>query len=85
MMNAEETMDCRKAAEKLYDLLDGELTADIEQRLREHVADCPHCYTVADFEKRFLDALQKLRERGCCPEALKAKVRESLRAAGLRG
>lgn len=77
-------MDCRKAAEKLYDLLDGELTAELERKLRNHVADCPHCYTVADFEKRFLEALQKLRERGCCPEALKAKVQESLRAAGLR-
>lgn len=84
-MNVEDGMDCQKAAEKLYDLLDGELTAEVEQRLREHVAECPHCYTVADFEKRFLQALQKLKERGCCPEALKAKVRESLRAAGLRG
>jgi anti-sigma factor (TIGR02949 family) len=84
-MNAEENMDCRKAAEKLYDLLDGELTAEVEQKLRDHVADCPDCYTVADFEKRFLQALQKLKDHGCCPETLKSKVQESLRAAGLRG
>ena len=85
MMNAQEEMDCRKAAEKLYDLLDGELTPDIEQKLRDHVSGCPHCFTVADFEQRFLAALQKLKERGCCPDALRSKVTDSLRAAGFRG
>ncbi len=85
MMNAQEQMDCRQAAEKLYDLLDGELTPDIEQKLRDHVSGCPHCFTAADFEQRFLAALQKLKERGCCPESLRSKVTESLRAAGFRG
>jgi hypothetical protein len=40
---------------------------------------------VADFEQRFLAALQKLKERGCCPDGLRSKVTESLRAAGFRG
>lgn len=85
MMKPQEPMDCRKAAEKLYDLLDGELTAEVEQKLRAHVSGCPHCFTVADFEQRFLAALQKLKERGCCPEALRTRVTESLRSAGFRG
>lgn len=84
-MNAPEQLDCRKAAEQLYDLLDGELTADVEQKLRDHVSRCPQCFTVADFEARFLAALQQLKERGCCPDGLRAKVTESLRAAGFRG
>lgn len=83
-MDATEKMDCKKAAEKLYDLLDGELTADVAKKLRQHVSDCPHCFTAADFEKRFLTALEQLKARGCCPDALRAKVTESLRAAGFR-
>lgn len=85
MMNAQDEMDCKKAADKLYDLLDGELTADVERKLREHVSGCPHCFTSADFEKRFLTALEQLKARGCCPDALRAKVTESLRSAGFRG
>jgi len=82
---SQEMIDCRKAAAKLYDLLDGQLTPEIEQKLRDHVSGCPHCFTLADFEKRFLGAIKGIKESGCCPENLRAKVTESLRAAGFRG
>lgn len=78
-------LDCGKAMSQLFDLLDGELTPEREQRLREHITDCPHCFTEADFEKRFLEAVRKARRDGACPGALRDRVMGALRAEGFAG
>lgn len=84
-LDPDSPIDCKAAAERMFDLLDGELTADIEQRMRAHIVGCPHCFTVADFEKRFLEALTKARATGCAPGALRDKVLSQLRAVGFSG
>ena len=77
-------IDCKAAAERLFDMLDGELTEEVEQKMRAHIVGCPHCYTVADFEKRFLEALHKAKEAGkAAPGALRDRVMSTLRSAGL--
>lgn len=81
----DEMVDCGRAMAQLFDLLDGELTAEREQRLREHITGCPHCFSEADFEKRFLGALRSARREGAAPGALRERVMHALRAEGLAG
>jgi len=76
-------IDCRGAMAQLFDLLDGELTAEREQRIREHLTGCPDCFAHADFEKRFLAALHAARGDMCAPGALRMRVMDALRTEGL--
>lgn len=75
--------DCNSAFERLFDFLDGELDASLEDRLRAHVAKCRHCFENAEFERRFLEALRAARESEKCPKALRERVLATLRAQGL--
>jgi anti-sigma factor (TIGR02949 family) len=74
--------DCDSAMSKLFDLLDGECTAEKERQLRLHITSCPDCFTQADFEKRFLDALSSMKKDDGCPDSVRNRVIEKLRAAG---
>lgn len=78
-----DAVDCTQALNKLFDMLDGELTPELEAKMRAHVVGCPHCFTQADFEKRFLEALQAVRAGRAAPSSLRNKVREALKAEGL--
>lgn len=78
-----ERMDCNAALAQLFDFLDGELDASFEQRLRAHVGHCKHCFERADFERRFLEAVQSARGAERCPNALRDRVIATLRAEGL--
>lgn len=77
--------DCSSAMSKLFELLDGECTAEKERQLRLHITSCPDCFTQADFEKRFLDALSSVRKSAGCPDGVRNRVIETLRAAGFTG
>lgn len=75
--------DCGGAMERLFDLLDGELTAEREREVRSHITSCPDCFTHADFEQRFLAALAAARAAHCAPGTLRMKVMAALRIEGL--
>ncbi|MEO7966067.1 MAG: zf-HC2 domain-containing protein [Gemmatimonadaceae bacterium] len=83
MPNAQPKMDCGKALQKMFDFLDGELSPERMQSVRDHLEGCGPCLDHADFERRFLAALQATREDRTCPAEVRAKVMASLRAAGL--
>jgi anti-sigma factor (TIGR02949 family) len=76
-------VDCRAAAEKLFDFLDGELDDAFVARLEKHVAECKHCFERADFERRFLEVIHAARNEEKCPKALRERVLSTLRAEGL--
>jgi anti-sigma factor (TIGR02949 family) len=78
-------VDCRGAMEQLFDMLDGELTPEVERQMRTHMSGCPHCFTQADFERRFLEALRAARNAGVAPGALRDRVISALRAEGFHG
>jgi anti-sigma factor (TIGR02949 family) len=81
-------VNCAQALDKLFDLLDGELTPEVEARIRTHVSGCSHCFSHADFEKRFLDAVHAARVAegqgvtGVASEKLRARVLDALRSEG---
>lgn len=77
--------DCSTAMDRLFDLLDGELTPERERELRLHITGCPDCFTHADFEQRFLAAVAAAKMSASAPDALRARVMDALRTAGLSG
>lgn len=77
--------DCTSAMERLFDLLDGELTPAREREVRSHISGCPDCFTHADFEQRFLAAVAAAKVCGAAPDALRTKVMNALRTAGFSG
>ncbi len=75
--------DCSGAMNKLFDLLDGELTPEREREVRSHITSCPDCFTHHDFQQRFLQALQAAKLPAAAPGSLKDKLMSALRAEGL--
>ncbi len=75
--------DCNGAMNKLFDLLDGELTPEREREVRSHITSCPDCFTHHDFEQRFLLALQKAKKSVCASEKLRDRLMAALRTEGL--
>ena len=76
-------VDCAAALESLFDFLDGELDDSLEERRKAHVQHCKPCFERADFERRFLAAVQAARTEERCPKALRERVLTTLRAEGL--
>jgi anti-sigma factor (TIGR02949 family) len=74
--------DCSGAMNKLFDLLDGELTAERAKEVQSHIFSCPDCFTHSDFEQRFIAAVKEAKPQICASSALKEKLMSALRSAG---
>lgn len=82
---AEPRLDCRGAMEQLFDMIDGELTDEVERKVRAHITGCPRCFSHADFEERFLRAVRQARAARSAPEPLRERVLQALRGEGWNG
>jgi anti-sigma factor (TIGR02949 family) len=71
-------MNCREAAEHLYEYLDKELTPAVEREIRGHLEDCRPCLEQFDFEQAFLRFLQARCRSRCAPPDLKRKILHEL-------
>ena len=68
-------ISCQEALERLYEYLDGELTAKNAAEVRQHVEICQACYPQVKFTTEFRDALHRAaRGQPVCPDALRQKV-----------
>ncbi len=67
--------DCAAMVKQLDAFHRGELSTDQTEMLRRHLEECRHCTCIERHEKAFLERLRAMGRSGCCPEALKAKVR----------
>ena len=67
-------MNCRDAAARLYEYLDGELTPEITARVREHLADCQPCFQRFGFEEAFLRFLRARRAGRDAPPDLRQRI-----------
>ena len=77
-MSSVPAIDCEEAIQHLYDLLDRELTADLEGQVREHFRMCARCYPLLQFEQAFARFLQaRTRTRGA-PEGLRRRIFEQI-------
>jgi anti-sigma factor (TIGR02949 family) len=74
---------CREAAEQLFDWLDGELSADREKLVGDHLQTCAACYPRLVFERSFLEAVSRASRVSEVPTGLRARVVGALEAEGL--
>lgn len=75
-------LDCEAVMKQLWDYLDGELTEERENAIREHLALCARCVPQRDFEESFLRALAAARRRHTSLDSLRGRVIDALRGEG---
>ena len=67
-------MDCEKALEKLWQFLDRELDGESSTELQQHLEECRHCFSLAEFEQR----LRAMVRRSCTGELAPPELKERL-------
>ncbi len=75
-------LDCQAAARRFHELLDNELTPDVEAAVRQHLEDCADCLAVFEFEeafKRFIALRAKSTE---APADLKQRILGQIELGG---
>ena len=75
----DESMNCRDAVTRLWALIDDELDTVSEERVREHLAACSHCFPQFDFQREFTELLAS-KCRHDAPAELKQRIRALLDA-----
>ena len=73
-----EPIACEEASARLFEYLDGELEGVSEEEVRVHLDVCEGCYPRVQFEKHFLDALQRSQNGGRVSDELRDRVLRSL-------
>jgi mycothiol system anti-sigma-R factor len=74
------TSECRQALERLYNYLDGELTASRRLEIRAHLEECSSCLEAFDFEAELkIVVARHCRDR--VPERLRVRVSVALAEA----
>ena len=75
-------IDCRTAVRQLWDYLDSELDDQRMAEVEHHLETCSHCLPHAKFGTRFLQELNRVRERHLMPPAVRSQVIAALGDAG---
>jgi mycothiol system anti-sigma-R factor len=71
--------DCRTVLNRLYLLLDGELTADEGKVIQLHLEECISCMHHYGFERDFKELIHRKCAEGRAPEALVQRIRVNIR------
>lgn len=76
---------CKDVIHQLWDYLDAQVTPDLAEAIREHLALCAGCRAVSEFERAFLETVQGLVESPPADAELQSSVLAALRGQGYRG
>ena len=71
-------MDCTEALDHLYDLLDRELSPELESAVREHLENCKHCFPLYKFETAFTRFLEAREQTQSAPAELRRRILNQL-------
>lgn len=74
----DDDMDCDEVIERVYEFLDGELTQDVEAKIREHLAKCTTCYPHFRHEEVFLRFLERRAQIEKAPPSLRRRIFKQL-------
>ncbi len=75
-------MDCQQAAKRLHELMDGELTPEMDAAVQQHLKDCAPCMAVYEFEEAFCRFV-KIKAKGqTAPSDLKQRILNDLGLSG---
>lgn len=75
-------LDCDAVMRQLWDYLDGELTPERMEAIREHMALCKRCYPQLEFEQAFLETIARTGRSYPHMDALRSRVMAALLIAG---
>ena len=67
-------MNCEETLEILWQFLDKELDGESTSELQQHLEECRHCFSKAEFEQR----LREMVRRSCSGEQAPLELRERL-------
>lgn len=76
----DDAIDCEAALTQLGDYLKSELTPDLAARVRAHVEECAPCFRELRYAERFLALLRTSATTTQCPDQLRTRITEALRA-----
>lgn len=65
---------CEHVLERLWDFLDGELSADDERALQKHLEVCGRCYPQYDFRRAYLEYTRRLLAEEHAPPELRQRL-----------
>ncbi|HEY1838850.1 MAG TPA: mycothiol system anti-sigma-R factor [Mycobacterium sp.] len=78
--------DCAEVMAEVWSLLDGECTAEKQQKLRQHLEDCPPCFQLYGLEERIKGLISTKCRGERAPDRLRARLRlEISRTTIIRG
>lgn len=77
---AADELDCDAALAQLDDYLRRELTPDLAERVRTHLERCAPCFRELRFAERFLALLRTPASGTRCPDTLRDRIADALRA-----
>ncbi len=75
-------IDCKEAARRLHELIDGELTPETEETIRHHLKDCAPCMAVYEFEEAFCRFVRIKAKSQTTPGDLKERILKELGLSG---
>lgn len=75
-------LDCDAVMRQLWDYLDGELTSERMEAIREHLKMCDRCHPHAEFERAFLRTVGQARREHSNPAGVAERVRAALVSRG---
>jgi anti-sigma factor (TIGR02949 family) len=71
--------NCREALALLQDYLKQELTPELEDKITQHLQKCRPCFANLQFERGFLEMLDRKAKGQCCPDRLRQRILARLR------
>ncbi len=75
-------IDCQEAARHLHELIDGELTPEVDAAVQNHLRTCANCMNVYEFEEAFCRFVKLKTSSHTAPGDLKQRILESLGLTG---
>ncbi len=75
-------LDCQEAARHLHELIDGELTPEVDAAVQNHLKTCAKCMNVYEFEEAFCRFVKLKASSQTAPGDLKQRILESLGITG---
>ncbi len=73
---------CDEVIERMYEFLDGELTPDVDEKIREHLAVCQRCFPEFEHERVFLRFLERRAQIEKAPPSLRRRIFRALLTEG---
>jgi anti-sigma factor (TIGR02949 family) len=78
-------LSCAEVLDRIYEFLDGELSPDVDARIREHLEACAECFPHFEHERVFLRFLERRAQIERAPPALRRRIFQALLVEGRYG